>query len=173
MSNVDKIEGRRADEVLEPRCGALSVSDISDWRDGVLYPLAGGSRKNPARRFLASAAPAPHSFFFFFWFGATMELWAIGANNNAAAVELPGRRRQTPLIESCVDWQSVDQCLLWSRARARLGGAMPTVLDLLDRPGRCSGCWPHHGEVAGCAELSDRLIRLGGGAAAGDVAVSF
>src|SRR5271156_553758 len=28
-----------------------------------------------------------------------------------------------------------------TRARARLGGAMQ--LDLLDRPGRCSGSWPH------------------------------
>jgi hypothetical protein len=38
---------------------------------------------------------------------------------------------------------------LWSRARVRLGGAMPT--DLLGPPGRCSGCWPHDGEVAGGA----------------------
>jgi hypothetical protein len=33
--------------------------------------------------------------------------------------------------------------------RARLGGAMPT--DLLGPPGRCSGCWPHDGEVDGGA----------------------
>ena len=27
-------------------------------------------------------------------------------------------------------------------ARARLGGAMPTLLDLLGPPARCSRCWP-------------------------------
>jgi len=38
------------------------------------------------------------------------------------------------------------------RARVGLGGAMPTdLLDLLGPPGRCSGCWPHDGEVAGGA----------------------
>jgi hypothetical protein len=26
-------------------CGVLSLSDISGWRDGVLYPLAGGRRR--------------------------------------------------------------------------------------------------------------------------------
>ena len=25
------------------------------------------------------------------------------------------------------------------------------LLDLLEPPGRCSGCWPHDGEVDGCA----------------------
>src|ERR1700731_1909323 len=36
-----------------------------------------------------------------------------------------------------------------SRARERLGGAMPTdLLDLLGPPGWGSGCWPHDGEVA-------------------------
>jgi hypothetical protein len=40
-------------------------------------------------------------------------------------------------------------CSLPSRARERLGGAM--LLDLLGPPGRCSGCWPHEGEVAGDA----------------------
>ena len=39
-----------------------------------------------------------------------------------------------------------------TRARARLGGAMPTdLLDLLGPPGWFSGCWPHDGEVAGGA----------------------
>jgi hypothetical protein len=37
-------------------------------------------------------------------------------------------------------------------ARARLGGTM--LLDLLEPPGRCSGCWPHAGEVAGGAVAS-------------------
>ena len=42
-----------------------------------------------------------------------------------------------------------------SRARERLGGAMPTdLLDLLGPPGWCSGCWPHDGEVAGGAVAS-------------------
>jgi hypothetical protein len=43
----------------------------------------------------------------------------------------------------------------FKRARARLGGAMPTdLLDLLGPPGWCSGCWPHDGEVAGGAVAS-------------------
>jgi hypothetical protein len=36
-------------------------------------------------------------------------------------------------------------CSLPSRARARLGGAMPT--DLLDLLERCSGSWPHDSMV--------------------------
>jgi hypothetical protein len=41
------------------------------------------------------------------------------------------------------------------------GGAM--LLDRLEPPGRCSGCWPHDGEVAGGAvEISVLVIfRLG------------
>src|SRR4029077_17980909 len=43
-------------------------------------------------------------------------------------------------------WQRYSYSLP-SRARERLGGAMPTdLLDLLDPlgpPGWCSGCWPH------------------------------
>ena len=40
------------------------------------------------------------------------------------------------------------------------------LLDLLEPPGRCSGCWPHDGEVDGCAvEESDcgRTMELGRG----------
>ena len=50
---------------------------------------------------------------------------------------------------------SVYSYSLPSRARERLGGAMPTdLLDLLEPPGRRSGCWPHDGEVAGGAVAS-------------------
>src|ERR1017187_3513009 len=49
--------------------------------------------------------------------------------------------------------RSVDHILApHARARARLGGAM--LLDLLEPPGRCSGCWPHDGEVDGGAVAS-------------------
>jgi hypothetical protein len=34
-------------------------------------------------------------------------------------------------------------------AKFGFGGAL--LLDLLGPPGRCSGCWPHDGEVAGGA----------------------
>ena len=34
------------------------------------------------------------------------------------------------------------------------------LLDLLDRPGRCSGCWPHDGEVGGGAESLFRDFRF-------------
>jgi hypothetical protein len=50
------------------------------------------------------------------------------------------------------DTVPVNQVRCGTRARARLGGAMPTeLLDLLGPPGRCSGSWPHDGEVAGGA----------------------
>jgi hypothetical protein len=37
------------------------------------------------------------------------------------------------------------------------GGAL--LLDLLGLPGRCSGCWPHDGEVAGGAVADSYLGR--------------
>ena len=40
--------------------------------------------------------------------------------------------------------------------RARLGGAM--LLDLLDRPGRCSGSWPHDSMVRSPAAPSPVLF---------------
>ena len=49
-----------------------------------------------------------------------------------------------------------------TRARARLGGAMPT--DLLGPPGWCSGCWPHDGEVAGGAVADSFFVISGFGA---------
>jgi hypothetical protein len=45
---------------------------------------------------------------------------------------------------------------LWSRTRARLGGAMPS--DLLGPPGRCSGCWPHDSMVRSPAAPSPILF---------------
>jgi hypothetical protein len=41
------------------------------------------------------------------------------------------------------------------------GGAM--LLDLLGPPGRCSGCWPHDGEVAGGAVADSFLVISGSG----------
>jgi len=47
--------------------------------------------------------------------------------------------------------------------RAR-GRAARCLLDLLGPPGRCSGCWPHNGEVAGGRRrhffLADRCWRI-------------
>jgi hypothetical protein len=41
---------------------------------------------------------------------------------------------------------------------------MPTdLLDLLGPPARCSGCWPHDGEVAGGAVEISFLVKLVGG----------
>ncbi|MGA3310185.1 MAG: hypothetical protein ABSD08_16485 [Xanthobacteraceae bacterium] len=37
------------------------------------------------------------------------------------------------------------------------------LLDLLEPPGRCSGCWPHDGEVDGCAVEIFVLVNLVGG----------
>jgi hypothetical protein len=44
-------------------------------------------------------------------------------------------------------------------ARANRGGAMAT--DLLEPAGRCSGCWPHDGEVAGGA-VADFVLVISG-----------
>jgi hypothetical protein len=41
-------------------------------------------------------------------------------------------------------------------AHLGFGGAM--LLDLLGPPGRCSGCWPHDGEVAGGAVADSILV---------------
>jgi hypothetical protein len=94
---------------------ACSLSDISGWRAGVLYPLAGGGRESGAAHldlqtdphpppgwcsglrphdgdvaggagFLCSAIPVRGDD------GAR----AIGATDDAAAGELPGRRRRQP-----------------------------------------------------------------------------
>ncbi len=40
-------------------------------------------------------------------------------------------------------------------------GAM--LLDLLDPPGQCSGCWPRDGEVDGCAVEISVLSESGWG----------
>ena len=90
----------------EVRSAACSLSDISGWRAGVLYPLAGGGRESGAAQldlqtdphpphggdvaggagFLCSAIPVRGDD------GAR----AIGATDDAAAGELPGRRRRQP-----------------------------------------------------------------------------
>ena len=40
-----------------------------------------------------------------------------------------------------------------------IGGAL--LLDLLGPPGRCSGCWPHDGEVAG-GTVADFILVISG-----------
>src|ERR1700720_1906815 len=61
------------------------------------------------------------------------------------------RSRRARLRKISGIWQRYSYSLP-SRARERLGGAMPTdLLDPLGPPGWCSGCWPHDGEVAGGA----------------------
>ena len=64
-----------------------------------------GVAENPARRIstcsgrlggAAAAADVADFFLVIFRFGATMETRAIGATDDAAAVELPGRRRRQP-----------------------------------------------------------------------------
>ena len=51
---------------------------------------------------------------------------------------------------------------LWSRARARRR-QQTDPLDLVEPPGRCSGCRPHDGEVAGGAGEISGLVNLVGG----------
>jgi hypothetical protein len=89
---------------------ACSLSDISGWRAGVLYPFAGGGRESGAAHFGFSGAmlldlPGPAlrlltdvADFHFSDIAVRGDdgARAIGANDDAAAVELRGRRRQQP-----------------------------------------------------------------------------
>ena len=92
-------------------CGVLSLSDISGWRDGVLYPwrvvaeesgaahLAFGAAR-PARADGEAAGGAVDFHFSDIPVRGDAGARAIGANDDeaaaAAAVELPGRRRRHP-----------------------------------------------------------------------------
>jgi hypothetical protein len=89
---------------------ACSLSDISGWRDGVLYPLAGGGRgirrgafrlrrrdaARPARADGEAAGGAVDFHFSDIPVRSDDGARAIGANDDAAAVELRGRRRRQP-----------------------------------------------------------------------------
>ncbi len=103
---------RSTDRGMSPAC---SLSDISGWRTGVLYPLAGGGRESGAAHFDLQTDPHPPP-------GRCSGLRphdgdvaggagflcsdipvrgddgarAIGATDDAAAVELRGRRRRQP-----------------------------------------------------------------------------
>ena len=92
---------------------ACSLSDISGWRDGVLYPLAGGGRRirrgavrlrrrgaadllGPALRTMVRSPAAPDFLFSDIPVRGDDGARAIGATDDAAAVELRGRRRRQP-----------------------------------------------------------------------------
>jgi hypothetical protein len=114
-------EQRRAATELDPASPiaemstACSLSDISGWRAGVLYPLAGGGRESGAAHLDLQTDPHPPSGWcsgcrphdgdvaggagFLFRDIAVRGddgARAIGATDAAAAVELPGRRRRPP-----------------------------------------------------------------------------
>jgi hypothetical protein len=111
-----EVRGRRrrppgSNAALRGEAAACSLSDISGWRAGVLYPLAVVAAI-PARRIstcsgrLVGAAaagrtmvmspPAADSFFVILRFGADDGARAIGATDAAAAIEVRGRRRRPP-----------------------------------------------------------------------------
>jgi hypothetical protein len=65
--------------------------------------------------------------------------------------ELRGHRQQLAKSAALTQPSALTIFAVVTRAR-EVGRAMPTdLLDLLGPPGRCSGCWPHDGEVAGGA----------------------
>src|SRR5271155_1408816 len=69
--------GAAAGVGINAESAACSLSDISGWRAGVLYPLAGGGRESGAAHFVARPARAGAAAAFvlvIFRFGATMEL---------------------------------------------------------------------------------------------------
>ena len=93
----------------EGGCGVHSLSDISGWRAGVLYPLAGGGRESGAAHFDLLGPPGwcsgcwPHDgdvaggagfLFRDIPVRGDAGAWAIGATDDAAAVQLRGLRQQ-------------------------------------------------------------------------------
>ncbi len=48
-------------------------------------------------------------------------------------------------------------------AQFGFGGGGALLLDRLGPPGRCSGCWPYDGEVAGGAVADSYLVISGSG----------
>src|SRR5271163_2334335 len=119
---------------------------------------------------------APDSFAVIFRFGADAGARAIGATDAAAAVELPGRRRRPPGSKAAQTGSTA--CSLSDISGWRAGVLYPLAgggrdsgaahFDLLGPPGRCSGCWPHDGEVAGGGGFlfSDIAVRGDDGARA-------
>jgi len=93
------------------RSAACSLSDISGWRAGVLYPLAGGGRDSGAAHLDLLGPPGwrsgwwPHDgevaaggdfVLAILRFGADDGARAIGATDAAAAGEVPGRGADRP-----------------------------------------------------------------------------
>ena len=156
---------------------ACSLSDISGWRAGILYPFAGGGRQSgaahldllgpPGRRcgccrrrgFLFSDIPVRGDA------GAR----AIGATDDAAAVELPGRRRRQPGSKAALTGSAA--CSLSDISGWRAGILYPFAgggrqsgaahLDLLGPPGRRCGCCRRRGFL-----FSDIPVRGDAGARA-------
>ena len=159
------------------KSAACSLSDISGWRAGILYPFAGGGRQSgaahldllgpPGRRcgccrrrgFLFSDIPVRGDA------GAR----AIGATDDAAAVELPGRRRRQPGSKAALTGSAA--CSLSDISGWRAGILYPFAgggrqsgaahLDLLGPPGRRCGCCRRRGFL-----FSDIPVRGDAGARA-------
>jgi hypothetical protein len=74
------------------------------------------------------------------------QYWRRSSRRIRRAAEFWLRRRRGPM---------------GSTAGRGFGGAL--LLDLLGPPGRCSGCWPHDGEVAGGAVAGSTLVISGSG----------
>jgi hypothetical protein len=80
---------------------------------------------------------------------------------DSAQVQLGGRLRQHPDRDS-MGMAPFTILVVVTRARARRR-QQTDPLDLVEPAGRCSGCWPHDGEVAGGAGEISVLVNLVGG----------
>ena len=132
------------------------------WRDGAMPAVSyrDGSRQRPlatiSARGFALRFQAGEIAHFIPWRGwqprvrrirrAAISVLAFClASRAAAGGEPPGRLAPAAARDHQREGDPVYH-FRCGHARARLGGAM--LLDLLGPPGRCSGCWPHDGEVA-------------------------
>ena len=146
-----ELSGRQRHDPIETAGrgdSACSLSDISGWRAGVLYPLAGGGRDSGAAHLDLLGPPGwcsgwwPHDgdvaaggdfVLAILRFGADDGARAIGATDAAAAVELRGRRRRVCGVLSLRHFRLASWRSLSLGGGGRDSGALAVLLR--------SGCW--------------------------------
>ena len=85
-----------------------------------------------------------------------------GGGTHAVVFDGPRRRKRRGALAVFIPWRvGAEES---GAANYGFGGAM--LLDLRGPPGRCSGCWPHDGAVAGGAVANSYLVIIRFGAVA-------
>src|ERR1035437_2144601 len=170
---------------------ACSLSDISGWRAGVLYPLAGGRRESGAAHLDLLGPPGwcsgcwPHdgdvaggAGFLFSDIAVRGRRWSSGDRSDRRCGGT-GSTAPTARIESRVEGAlrralsptfPAGEMVFFIPWRVVAEDSGAAHLDLLGPPGWCSGCWPHEGDVAGGA-VDFHLVIFRFGAADGARAI--